>query len=69
MRKEISKSRGLKTGDLVTHVLYGREWIGIILEIIDIYEEDTNSKNIHREVALVGMQPGTKYENFCTHGS
>ena len=64
MRKQISKSRGLKTGDLVTHVLYGREWIGVILEIIDIYEKDTSNKNTHRELALVGMQPGTRYEYF-----
>ena len=64
MRKEISISRGLKKGDLVTHVLYGREWIGIILEIIDIYERDANNKDNHRELALIGMQPGTRYEYF-----
>jgi|TARA_R100000030_G_scaffold95427_1_gene82868 hypothetical protein len=63
MQKKKSTARGLKVGDLVYHLLYGKKWVGILLEIIDVYENDARSKN-HRELGLVKMQPGTQYETF-----
>ena len=65
MRKNKSKyssRRNIRVGDLVYHVLYGREWIGLVLalEKSAISSESTNHKNM----ALVRMLPGTKYENF-----
>ncbi len=56
-----SKGKDLSVGDLVTHILYGREWVGIIL---DFTECAVGSAEKVREMALVQMQPGTKHESF-----
>ena len=58
MAKIIKKSE-LKVGDLVNHILYGREWVGVILKI----SEDTD-KTTSKAKVLVAMVPGTRYENF-----
>ena len=63
MQKKASTTRGLKVGDLVYHLLYGKKWVGILLEIIDVIEDDAKSAK-HRELGLVKMQPGTQYETF-----
>lgn len=55
-----SKNRDLHIGDLVTHALYGKEWIGIIIE----FENDTEAKGLSKKKALVQMQPGTKHDGF-----
>lgn len=52
--------RNLKIGDLVTHVLYGPEWIGVLISI----EEGEKTENMTRVKALVQIQPGTKYDGF-----
>ena len=59
---ELSKSqiKDLSVGDLVTHVLYGKEWVGVILGFKEA-SEVFGSKN---EKALVQIQPGTKFEQF-----
>jgi len=54
-----SKIKDLRVGDLVTHVLYGRDWIGVILAF-----KDHQNANPRSERALVQIQPGTKFENF-----
>lgn len=51
----------LQIGDLVTHVLYGRGWVGIIL---DFKQENEESKEKRKRKALVQLQPGTEHENF-----
>ena len=51
----------LKIGDLVTHVLYGRGWVGII---VDFKQEKEESKEKRRRKALVQLQPVTEHENF-----
>ena len=56
-----SKIKDLSIGDLVTHVLYGKEWIGMILEFKD---EDEICFGNRSEKALVQIQPGTKHEGF-----
>ena len=56
----------LKIGDLVTHVLYGRGWIGVILEFRD--EEETKEDR-RKKKALVQIQPGTEYERFFKRSS
>lgn len=53
--------KNLEIGDLVTHVLYGRGWIGVILEF---KEEIVGTNNKRKQKALVQLQPGTEYENF-----
>ena len=55
-----SRIKDLAIGDLVTHVLYGKEWVGVILSFKD---EQISSPN-RGEKALVRIQPGTKFENF-----
>ena len=60
LQNTVHISNKLEKGDLVFHLLYGREWIGILLDIIQIAEEP----ELHKELAIVAMQPGTKYENF-----
>jgi len=53
--------KNLEIGDLVTHVLYGRGWIGVVL---DFREEVIGTENKRKRKALVQLQPGTEYENF-----
>lgn len=55
-----SKVKDLSVGDLVNHVLYGKEWVGMILEF-KLEEGVLQSRN---EKALIQIQPGTKHEGF-----
>lgn len=55
-----SRNRDLHIGDLVTHALYGKEWIGIIID----FESDPEANGLSKEKALVQMQPGTKHDGF-----
>lgn len=55
-----SKVKDLRVGDLVTHVLYGRDWVGVILA----FKHAQNCQSPRSERALVQIQPGTKFENF-----
>lgn len=64
MEKKKSSVRELEVGDLVYHILYGSEWIGILLDIIDVYEYNDNRSSTHREVGMVQMLPGTEHEFF-----
>ena len=64
MPKKTSNVREIEVGDLVYHILYGHDWVGIILDIIDVYDYNDNRSSTHREMALVQMQPGTEYEYF-----
>jgi len=47
-------------GDLVYHILYGRDWVGVFLSS----KEETQGLSTPRDIGLVCMQPGTKYEFF-----
>ena len=44
----------------MTHALYGKEWIGLILDFVDVEDLEPKSK----DRALIQIQPGTKYEGF-----
>ena len=50
----------LAPGDTVYHVLYGRDWLGVVLEV----EKATGSLLKNRFRALVYMVPGTRYELY-----
>ena len=56
-----SNNRDLQAGDLVTHALYGKEWIGVI---IGFEEDEEEASNFSKKRALVQTQPGTKYDGF-----
>tara|TARA_A100001011_G_scaffold389404_1_gene470849 strand:- start:1389 stop:1700 length:312 start_codon:yes stop_codon:yes gene_type:complete len=60
MGQNISKVKDLAVGDLVTHILYGEDWVGMILG----FKSDDLDINSRSEKALVQIQPGTKFENF-----
>ena len=60
MLKKTSKIRGLKIGDLVYHLLHGKEWLGILLGV----KEEERGLASPREIALVRMVPGTRHEFF-----
>ena len=64
MQKKTSNMREIEVGDLVYHILYGPEWVGILLDIIDVYDYNDNRSTTHREMALIQMQPGTEHECF-----
>ena len=66
MPKKISikNFRDLKIGDLVSHALYGKEWVGLIIDFVLIKDLEPEP----REKALVQIQPGTKYEGFFRDG-
>lgn len=60
MESNKSKVKNLSTGDLVTHILYGKQWVGVIIG----FKEDEGSFGNRSEKALVQIQPGTKFEGF-----
>jgi hypothetical protein len=51
----------LEPGDTVYHILYGREWVGIVLEVERV---KTGTVMKSRLKALVYMVPGTEYELY-----
>jgi len=51
------KNKILAVGDLVYHILYGKGWLGIIIEI----EEIEVGLSSGRASALVHMVPGSEY--------
>ena len=56
----------LKIGELVTHVLYGRGWIGVV---VDFKEEIVGTDNKRKKKALVQLQPGTEFDGFFKRSS
>jgi hypothetical protein len=60
MGSEHSRIKDLSLGDLVTHVLYGKAWVGVILG----FKEGEGTYGTRSEKTLVQIQPGTKYEGF-----
>ena len=60
MAQQTSKTKDLKIGDLVTHLLYGKEWIGLIVGFMD----PLTRPNLNKEKALIQIQPGTKHDGF-----
>tara|TARA_A100001015_G_C14653413_1_gene580137 strand:- start:340 stop:663 length:324 start_codon:yes stop_codon:yes gene_type:complete len=60
MELNTSRVKDLTIGDLVTHVLYGKEWVGMILG----FKEQEGKLQSRSEKALVQMQPGTLFGNF-----
>ena len=59
-KTSIKSLRNLKIGDLVSHALYGKEWVGLIIDFVIVEDLDPEP----REKALVQIQPGTKHEGF-----
>ena len=58
-RKEI------RPGDIVFHLLYGKEWLAIILREMTVMEKKAKTKETsNRELMLVSMLPGLKYDRF-----
>ena len=60
MDPNTSRIKNLVVGDLVTHVLYGKEWVGMILG----FKDEPGTLGNRNEKALIQIQPGTKYEGF-----
>ena len=60
MHHSKSRIKELSVGDLVTHALYGKEWIGIIIHFVD----EGLKQTLHNEKALVQIQPNTKFDGF-----
>lgn len=58
--------KDLEIGDLVTHLLYGDSWIGMI---VDFREEILGLTDRRRIKALVQVQPGTEFEGFFKRSS
>ncbi|OUV98386.1 MAG: hypothetical protein CBD16_10190 [Betaproteobacteria bacterium TMED156] len=61
MDPNTSQIKNLSIGDLVTHILYGNEWVGVILRF---KQTDDAVQSPRNEKALVQIQPGTKFEDF-----
>lgn len=60
MSHRTSRTKDLKAGDLVTHILYGKTWIGVIIKFMNPEYEN----QLNKEKALIQIQPGTKYDGF-----
>tara|TARA_S200000501_G_scaffold40106_2_gene32713 strand:+ start:2985 stop:3284 length:300 start_codon:yes stop_codon:yes gene_type:complete len=56
-------NNNLKIGDLVTHVLYGKKWIGVVVSFKQDKKATSNSMN-RKTKALVQIQPGTEFDGF-----
>ncbi len=56
-----SGRKNLQIGDLVTHLLYGKGWIGVI---VSFREEITGVSNKRNLKALVQIQPQTEFDKF-----
>ena len=57
------KNNNLKVGDLVTHVLYGKKWIGVVVSFKE--DDKSTSSSISRKTkALVQIQPSTEFDGF-----
>ena len=54
------REQNLQVGDLVYHVLYGKDWLAMILSTIPY----SGSISTRSEKILVKMIPGTEYEDF-----
>lgn len=61
MSKDSLRVKDLSIGDLVTHILYGSTWIGVI---VSFREEIMGISDKRRTQALVQIQPGTEFEGF-----
>jgi len=57
---ETLNSKGLIVGDLVFHLLYGKDWRGILLGSKEVKKGLTSPCHL----ALIHMLPGTKYESY-----
>ncbi len=53
------RNRDLKKGDLVYHVLYGRDFRAIVIESEEI-PEDARGK----QRTMIHVVPGTRYQNY-----
>ena len=60
MDPNTSKIKNLVVGDLVTHVLQGKDWVGMILG----FKDEEGTLGTRSEKALIQIQPGTKFEGF-----
>lgn len=56
------KKEDLIIGDLVYHILYGREWIALLCKITEGYPNIAFKK----PMGLVSIIPGTEHELFFT---
>ena len=62
----LSGKKMLAVGDLVTHVLYGRGWIGVICD----FRKESSASTQRRDIqALVQIQPGTEFDGFFKRSS
>lgn len=58
---KFDREAGIEIGDLVTHILYGKKWIGVV---VDFREEVVGTMNKRKIKALVQIQPGTEFDGF-----
>ena len=61
MTKGGLRVKNINIGDLVTHILYGEKWIGVI---VAFKQEIASTSGRKRDKALVQIQPGTQFEGF-----
>ena len=63
MSKSERPEHDLQIGDLVTHVLYGAKWIGVVVALKrDHTSKSTMPKRTFK--ALVQIQPETEFDGF-----
>ena len=59
MNRNNYKREVLQIGDLVSHYLYSKDWLGVVLELDDDPDALTGDSKAH-----VHMLPGRSYANF-----
>lgn len=61
-----NKRKQIEVGDLVTHLLYGAGWIGIV---VSLKEEVAGTLDKRRKQALVQICPETEFDGFFRRSS
>ena len=61
MHQQLKK---IEVGDLVYHLLYGRSWLAMVIDLRDIAEKCYENNKFCREYVTVHMHPGSSHENF-----
>ena len=54
----------IQIGDLVYHLIHGKEWVALVLNMDRVLENCINRRQLCREYVLVHMQSGSRYEYF-----
>ena len=54
------RERELIVGDLVYHILYGKDWVGLLLGV----KKDLKGLDMDRDIGLIHLQPNRNHQEY-----